>query len=182
LLFAESIFILTMPLGLNLHKHKETSLECGWIGRGGFKGINRQKEDHGMKRKMAVLAALAVSAALLAVGSLSFAQEAKRMTKEELKAMLDSPDLVVVDVRTGKDWTGSDQKIKGALREDPRKVDDWAARYDKEKTVVIYCAWPNEGTSASVALQLAKKGFANVYALKGGWKEWQSADLPTEPK
>ena len=93
-----------------------------------------------MKKKIGVLAALAVSAALLAVGSLSFAQEAKRMTKEELKAMLGSPDLVVVDVRTGRDWTGSDQKIKGALREDPRKVDDWAARYDKEKTVVIYCA------------------------------------------
>jgi rhodanese-related sulfurtransferase len=93
-----------------------------------------------MKRKMAVLEALAVSLALLAVGSLSFAQEAKRMTKEELKAMLDSPDLVVMDVRTGRDWTGSDQKIKGALREDPRKVDDWAAKYGKGKTIVLYCA------------------------------------------
>jgi len=93
-----------------------------------------------MKRKMAVLAALAVSLALLAVGSLSFAQEAKRMTKEELKAMLDSPDLVVMDVRTGRDWTASDQKIKGALREDPRKVDDWAAKYGKGKTIVLYCA------------------------------------------
>lgn len=93
-----------------------------------------------MKRGMAVLAALAVSLTLLAVGSLSFAQEAKRMTKEELQAMLDSPDLVVVDVRAGKDWTAGDQKIKGALREDPRKVDEWAAKYGKEKTVVLYCA------------------------------------------
>jgi rhodanese-related sulfurtransferase len=93
-----------------------------------------------MKRKMAVLAALAVSLALLAAGSLSFAQETKRMTKEELKAMLDSPDLVVVDVRAERDWTGSDQRIKGALREDPRKVDDWAAKYGKEKTIVLYCA------------------------------------------
>jgi len=33
-----------------------------------------------------------------------------------------------------------------------------------------------------MVLQLEKKGFANVYALKGGWKEWQGADLPTEPK
>ena len=93
-----------------------------------------------MKRKMAVLAALAVSLAFLAVGSLSFAQEAKRMTKEELKAMLGSPDLVVMDVRTGKDWTGSEKKIKGALREDPRKLDEWAAKFDKGKTVVLYCA------------------------------------------
>lgn len=93
-----------------------------------------------MKRKMAVLAALAVSLALLAFGSLSFAQEAKRMTKEALKDMLGSPDLEVMDVRTGRDWTASDQKIKGALREDPRKVDDWAGKYDKGKTIVLYCA------------------------------------------
>ena len=93
-----------------------------------------------MKKKIGVLVGLVVSLVLLAIGSLSFAEEAKRMTKEELKAMLDSPDLVVVDVRTGRDWTGSDQKIKGALREDPRKVDDWAAKYGKEKTIVLYCA------------------------------------------
>ena len=93
-----------------------------------------------MKRKMAVLAALAVSLTLLAFGNLSFAQEAKRMTKEELKAMLDSPDLVVVDVRTGRDWTASEHKIQGALREDTRKLDEWAAKFDKVKTVVLYCA------------------------------------------
>jgi rhodanese-related sulfurtransferase len=93
-----------------------------------------------MKRKMAVLAALAVSLALLAVGSLSFAEEAKRMTKEELKAMLDSPGLVLLDVRRGKDWAASEHKIQGALREEPEKPDEWAAKYDKEKTVVLYCA------------------------------------------
>jgi rhodanese-related sulfurtransferase len=93
-----------------------------------------------MKKNKVVLTALAVSLAFLAVGSLSFAQEAKRMTKEELKAMLDSPDLVVVDVRTGRDWTGSEKKIKGALREDPGKLDEWAGKYDKGKTIVFYCA------------------------------------------
>ena len=93
-----------------------------------------------MKKKIAVLAALAVSLAFLAVGSLSFAQEAKRMTKEELKAMLDNTDLVLLDVRTGKDWTGSEKKIQGALREDPGKLDEWAGKYDKGKTIVLYCA------------------------------------------
>jgi rhodanese-related sulfurtransferase len=93
-----------------------------------------------MKRKMAVFAALAVSLALIAVGSLSFGEEAKRMTKEELKAMLDSSDLVVLDVRTERDWAGSEQKIKGALREDPGKIDDWAAKFDKGETIVLYCA------------------------------------------
>ena len=46
--------------------------------------------------------------------------EAPRMPKEEIKAMLGSTDLVIVDVRYGKDWTDSDVKIKGAVREDPK--------------------------------------------------------------
>ena len=72
----------------------------------------------------------------------SFAKsaEAPRMTKEELMAMLGNPDLVIIDVRYGKDWTESDVKIKGAVREDPEAFDSWAKKYPKDKTLVFYCA------------------------------------------
>jgi 3-mercaptopyruvate sulfurtransferase SseA len=33
-----------------------------------------------------------------------------------------------------------------------------------------------------MAERMQVKGFENVYALKGGWHEWQRADFPTEPK
>jgi 3-mercaptopyruvate sulfurtransferase SseA len=33
-----------------------------------------------------------------------------------------------------------------------------------------------------VALQFMKKGYAKVYALKGGWNEWIEAKFPTENK
>jgi len=33
-----------------------------------------------------------------------------------------------------------------------------------------------------VALQLIKKGYAKVYALKGGWNEWVNAKFPPESK
>jgi hypothetical protein len=70
----------------------------------------------------------------------SFAKspEAPRMTKEELMAMLGNPDLVIIDVRYGKDWTESDVKIKGAVREDPEAFDSWAKKYPKDKTLVFY--------------------------------------------
>jgi 3-mercaptopyruvate sulfurtransferase SseA len=29
---------------------------------------------------------------------------------------------------------------------------------------------------------MTKKGFASVFVLKGGWKEWFKAKYPTEPK
>jgi len=65
---------------------------------------------------------------------------APRMTKEELKAMFGDPNLVIIDVRHGMDWTGSELKIKGAVREDPGAVDSWANKYPKDKTLVFYCA------------------------------------------
>ncbi len=70
----------------------------------------------------------------------AMSNEVPRMTKEELKAMMDSPDLVIIDVRFGKDWIDSDSKIKGAVREDPKLFESWANKYPKDKTIVLYCA------------------------------------------
>ncbi len=33
-----------------------------------------------------------------------------------------------------------------------------------------------------MAEELLKRGFQKVYALKGGWKEWEAADYPIEGK
>jgi 3-mercaptopyruvate sulfurtransferase SseA len=33
-----------------------------------------------------------------------------------------------------------------------------------------------------VARELIGKGFPDVHALQGGWKEWFAAKYPTEPK
>ncbi|OGP87541.1 MAG: hypothetical protein A2157_02910 [Deltaproteobacteria bacterium RBG_16_47_11] len=63
-----------------------------------------------------------------------------RMTKDEFKAMLGNPDLVIIDVRAQKDWTDGDSKIKGAIREAPESVKSWAEKYSKDKTIVLYCA------------------------------------------
>ncbi len=68
------------------------------------------------------------------------AEDVSRVTKEELKSMMSDSQLVVIDVRTGKDWNGSKSKIKGAVREEPRKATSWAGKYDKQKTYVLYCA------------------------------------------
>jgi len=72
--------------------------------------------------------------------TLAKSTDAPRMTKEELKAMLGNPNLIIIDVRYGKDWTGSDLKIKGAVREDPEAIESWANKYPKDKTLVFYCA------------------------------------------
>ena len=64
-----------------------------------------------------------------------------RMTKEELKSLLDNPDVFVLDVRIVGEWKRGALKIQGAVREDPEKdYKTWASKYPKDKTLVFYCS------------------------------------------
>ncbi len=63
-----------------------------------------------------------------------------RIRTEELKGMLGSSDLVLLDVRRENDWKTSDIKITGAVRVDPNDVGSWAGDYGKEQKIVLYCA------------------------------------------
>jgi rhodanese-related sulfurtransferase len=91
-----------------------------------------------MKRKLLVVLVLISMGVVWA--TLANSEDAPRMTKDELKATLGNPDLTIIDVRYGKDWTRSDMKITGAIREEPGKVKSWAVKYPKDKPIVLYCA------------------------------------------
>jgi hypothetical protein len=60
------------------------------------------------------------------------------VTKEQLKALLGSPDMTLIDMRFGRDWTDATLKIKGAVREDPMKPGQWIDKYPKDKMLVFY--------------------------------------------
>jgi hypothetical protein len=94
---------------------------------------------YGMKKRL-FIAPLVVSFMVGILITFAKSADVPRMTKDELKAMLGNPDLVIIDVRLGRDWTDSDSKIKGAIREDPKSVKSWAEKYSKDKTIVLYCA------------------------------------------
>jgi rhodanese-related sulfurtransferase len=72
--------------------------------------------------------------------SSSFAVNVDTIDIDELKSMLGSENVLVLDVRAGRDWSSSEFKIKGAIREEPGDVSAWAGNYEKEKTIVLYCA------------------------------------------
>jgi rhodanese-related sulfurtransferase len=69
----------------------------------------------------------------------AFADQTPRIDKDELKAMLGNKDLVILDVRQGRDWEESRFKIKNAIRV---KGDDLSIvkNYPKDNTFVLYCA------------------------------------------
>jgi rhodanese-related sulfurtransferase len=68
------------------------------------------------------------------------AEEFIRINKDQLKQELQSPDVIVIDVRTAHDWDSSQWKIPGARREPPDATKEWMDKYPKGKTIVLYCA------------------------------------------
>jgi rhodanese-related sulfurtransferase len=81
---------------------------------------------------LAILFALVVSPVV--------ASDVKLMDKDELKGLLGSKDLVVLDVRAGRDWSASEFKIQGAVRADGTDFDSWSKLYPKDARLVLYCA------------------------------------------
>lgn len=59
---------------------------------------------------------------------------------EELSRRLDDPALFIVDVRTEASWRHSPKLIPGAVRIDPRDLDNLAQQIPRGHEVILYCA------------------------------------------
>ena len=75
-----------------------------------------------------------------AVAPVSASGDVGIIGKDELKAQLGNEDVVILDVRTGRDWSSSEFKIQGAQRVKGRDIDKWSANLSKDKKLVLYCA------------------------------------------
>ena len=83
---------------------------------------------------------MALAVGISAVVPTAVAKSVQLMTKEELKPIINDADVVILDVRRGRDWDSSEFKIQGAVRVDAGKVKNWAGNYSKDKKLVLYCA------------------------------------------
>lgn len=68
-----------------------------------------------------------------------FAGSVDKMDKDQLKVLLDSENLVILDVRTGRDWSTSEFKIPNAVRIQGKDL-SIVSKYSKDQTIVLYCA------------------------------------------
>jgi rhodanese-related sulfurtransferase len=104
----------------------------------------------------------------------------KRITKERLAQMIEESQLQLVDLRLN--WESSAYKIKNATHQNPRDTSAWPQKYDRNRTIVLYCSTPQEKTSLDVASILEERGFTDVRVLIGGWLIWKAANLPVQKK
>lgn len=87
--------------------------------------------------------AVVITVAGLLVISAAFAragQEPTAISIERLRAMMENPEVVILDVRQPGDWKDSRKKIKGAVRQAPRQFDAWISKYPHGRSIVLYCA------------------------------------------
>ena len=98
----------------------------------------------------------------------------RNITPAEARKMIASNDgdLLILDVRTEREYRGPDGHIRGArlipIRSLPARIGEIDEYRDGK--IIVYCAVG--GRSAMVADFLAEKGFRKIYNMVGGIKEW----------
>jgi rhodanese-related sulfurtransferase len=93
-----------------------------------------------MKHKLRMTLGLAFILLIAFTMPVYGAEDVPRISTEQLKDILGNPDLILLDVRTEKDWGESDRKIVGAVRVDPDDVSSWAGDYTEDQKIILYCA------------------------------------------
>jgi len=79
-------------------------------------------------------------AALCFAATSAMAGSVRLMEKAELREMLGSNEVVILDVRAGRDWSTSEFKIPGAIRANGEDFDRWGDTYPRDQKIVLYCA------------------------------------------
>src|SRR3990172_5984380 len=92
----------------------------------------------------------------------------------------DQPPLVI-DVRKAPAFLGAPDLIRGALRPDPLRVNDWAKSLPAAASVVLYCVHGHE-VSQNAAKVLSASGLNSFYLESGieGWRQ-VGGDLARKP-
>ena len=82
---------------------------------------------------------------------------------------------LVIDVRRRERFLEADQVIRGALRRDPERVDEWKKTLPQSASVVVYCVHGHE-VSQNVARALGAR------YLEGGIEHWREEGGETAAK
>jgi len=95
----------------------------------------------------------------------------ENLTVAQFKEKMDSPEVVVLDVRTPAETAAG--KIAGAQELDFKapNFQEAVGQLDKDKTYLVYCR--SGGRSSAAASMMTEMGFTKVYNLTGGYLAWE---------
>ena len=126
-----------------------------------------------MKRMIPLLLSLLL---LSGCGGDSADSSYNQITQEEAKEMMDTQEVIILDVREQDEYDSG--HIPGAILLPVGTIDETATAEvipEKDSTVLVYCRSGNRSKTASAAL--AELGYTNIYEF-GGINTWP---YETEP-
>jgi rhodanese-related sulfurtransferase len=105
---------------------------------------------------------------------------APRITRDELKALLDRSEVIAVEALSAESF--DKEHIPGAVRVDFQELDTQAPALlpDKDAPIVTYCANLACRNSEIAATKLVALGYTNVREYAEGKADWIEAGLPVE--
>jgi rhodanese-related sulfurtransferase len=83
-------------------------------------------------------------------------------------------------LRSGAELKLDSSVISGAVHVEMDKMENYSQQMPRDRDIIVYCACPNEVTSARFALLLKRKGFTRIRPLLGGIDAWRKQQYPTE--
>ena len=144
------------------------------------KGVKIMREK---KAELASFVLIGVMLASLFAGAVSGAgvsaggaeEEVDNITIKEAEEMLNSQNVVVLDVRAQAEYESG--HIARAKLIPVSELEGGIDELDKGKNIIVYCG--SGGRSAKASEILVKYGFEDVYCMLGGITAWIDAGLPT---
>lgn len=137
--------------------------------------------DLGSRAVLLLLGALLVYVAYKFLQRRRFLRQLRmaKMSVDELKARLDAEEpLTVIDVRHARDVQADPDMIPGAIHMALEDIDGRYHEIPKDREIILYCACPNEVSSARTALKLKRNGIHQVRPLEGGIDAWRQRKYP----
>ena len=102
-----------------------------------------------------------------------------RITVDELKQLMDAGgEMMIVDLRRPSDLAADPYTIPGSLQIAVEELERRHHEIPRDRDVILYCACPNEVTSAQMAVMLKRRGIKRVRPLVGGVEGWRASNYP----
>ena len=102
----------------------------------------------------------------------------KQIGPEELKALLDEQELLLLDVR--ETYEVDHCRIEGAVNLPLGQIREAEQKFDKKTPIVVHC---HHGPRSMMAAQvLMSLGFEDVTNLEGGIEGWSVSVDPSVPR
>ena len=153
----------------------------GYLFSNQLEYLAEQASRFGSSLVVLVVAALALYIIYKYVNRIRLLRELRiaRITVDELKQLMDAGcEVMIVDLRRPSDLAADPYTIPGSLQ---IAVEDLELRHHeipRDRDVILYCACPNEVTSAQMAVMLKRRGIKRVRPLAGGVESWRASNYP----